>query len=76
MKKCFKFIFLFIICTILCVNLRVSAGENKGAVGEAEKIIDGIISFNTQNLEATDVQSYIDDVLTTRIGGTAEWYVL
>ena len=76
MKKCVRSFIIFIICTILCTNIRVYAGENKGAVGEAKNIIDGIISFNTQKTDTTDVQNFIDDALTSRIGGTAEWYVL
>ena len=74
MKKlsiiCFLSILIF-----LCGSVSALA-EGKDAVTEAGEVIDGIISFNSEDLGATDIQRFIDDVLTERIGGTAEWYVL
>ena len=61
---------------LLCVSVPACAGDDKGAVGEVENIIDGILSFNAGSSSDKDVQSFIDSELTNSIGGKAEWYVL
>ncbi len=65
-----------ILCILLSGSLTALADEKKDTVGETKDIIDGILSFNTQNYDSDDVQNFIDDKRTAGIGGTAEWYVL
>ncbi|MBR5365565.1 MAG: DUF4430 domain-containing protein [Clostridia bacterium] len=45
-------------------------------VGQAERLIDGILTCKCGGSEKSRVQAWIDEGLADGIGGSAEWYVL
>lgn len=62
---------VLLICTLLS-----PVDSYADTVHEAQRLMDGIVSFQLQKSGAGSVQAWIDGDLTANAGKTAEWYVL
>ncbi len=69
-----------IICIVTVCSLIVHSApiyaESTNTVGEANSLIDGIVSFKLSETNSSSVQDWIDGYLTEKAGVLSEWYII
>lgn len=66
---------ILVVCFLLTGSMIVSA-EGTNTVGEAQNLIDGIVSFKLNESGADSIQDWIDGYLAEKAGILSEWYIV
>lgn len=75
-KLSFKIICLLTACILIVSAAPISAKATTDTVGEAQKLIDGIVGFKLNETGNSIIQNWIDSTLTENAGSSSEWYII
>jgi len=76
MKNNFKKLFVFLLTLILIIfNILPVSAEGK-AVDDTKNIIDGIVAFNLEKTNSSNINAWLKGELSKNPAAGAEWYVL